>query len=697
MKQVASSLSIANYSMPEDILAAMNGFKDYTKGLQDDMLELHSLDQQETDRALDMIKGCADDGAASSGGREVAVLGLEALSGLVQDHRLKHEACRSKQAALASTWQGICQAYNVTRRSEHFTTAPQRCSSSQAADASPDTLETFHECLRATHEWAVGLWAPYQACLGAKEEHHNKKEQCDALQGQFESSACHHATKQGEVCICHKRAVDHFEALRANFAASQAARQHIHATAVQMDCYIDVLVSNDVDKKTALHHCKELSVDTSHLEITYGSVPTAAGTCSSPPPCSESWVVDEYSSRAWHDKATTATCTPCETITVGTPTPTPARRSGPAVVTDVYFTFSSFMALNKNTGQAMCWGPETYGGACSGRNFIGVTDVYSTDGAFFALSKNAGKGQCWGHASYGGSCSDIDFAGVTDATSNDRAFVVLNKNTGKGHCWGSSKHGGDCSSMNFAGFTNLSGYGNGFLAWSANTGRAQCWGWIGQHWGPDCSRVNLAGITDIASAEGSFVGLNKNTGEGLCWGSWHSGGSCGGMDFTGMTDVYSTDKAFMALSKTTGKAQCWGNSRMGGSCSNMDFSGFTDVVGNYGDFVALNKDAGEGHCWGSWHDSNGGCRHVDFAGVTDVYAAKHSGFMALNKDTGKAQCWGSTGLQAACDGKDLSRVTDVYGTYYGLFMALDKNTGQFWCLAGHSFCGDKDSFFFESV
>merc|ERR1712039_1091688 len=47
-----------------------------------------------------------------------------------------------------------------------------------------------------------------------------------------------------------------------------------------------------------------------------------------------------------------------------------------------------FMALNKNTGAAQCWGTPHAGGNCGGMDFSGVTEVYSTGGAFMALKKN---------------------------------------------------------------------------------------------------------------------------------------------------------------------------------------------------------------------------------------------------------------------------------------------------------------------
>merc|ERR1712151_60111 len=74
----------------------------------------------------------------------------------------------------------------------------------------------------------------------------------------------------------------------------------------------------------------------------------------------------------------------------------------------------AFMALNKNTGEAQCWGEVSRGGDCSGMNFAGVTDVYITGYAIMALNKNTGEAQCWGDGSNGGDCSGMNFAGVTD-------------------------------------------------------------------------------------------------------------------------------------------------------------------------------------------------------------------------------------------------------------------------------------------
>merc|ERR1712039_805503 len=107
-----------------------------------------------------------------------------------------------------------------------------------------------------------------------------------------------------------------------------------------------------------------------------------------------------------------------------------------------------------------------YGGSCSSMDFSGVTDVYSADSAFMALNKNTGAAHCWGHPEYGGSCrncwghwnsnsggrcSSMDFSGVTDVYSTTYSFMALNKNTGAAQCWGHPEYGGSCSSMDFSG------------------------------------------------------------------------------------------------------------------------------------------------------------------------------------------------------------------------------------------------------
>jgi len=276
----------------------------------------------------------------------------------------------------------------------------------------------------------------------------------------------------------------------------------------------------------------------------------------------------------------TPTLTPVP-IPVQTPVPTPTPTPGPtpastpvptsaptrappnsaiAGVIDVYSNYKAFVALNKNTSNAQCWGSSRYGGACSDVDFAGVTDVYSNGWAFMALNKNNGNAQCWGSSWDGGSCSDIDFEGVTHVVgtqSNEGcgAFVALNKNTGKAQCWGSPYCGGACGAVDFA------------------------------------------GITDVYSTEWAFMALDKNTGRAQCWGSSRNGGSCSDLDFAGVTDIYSTGSTFMALNKNTGKAQCWGSSRAVGSCSTLDFSGVTDVYSTGDKIVALSKNTSKVVCW----------------------------------------------------------------------------------------------------
>jgi len=379
-----------------------------------------------------------------------------------------------------------------------------------------------------------------------------------------------------------------------------------------------------------------------------------------------------------------------------TPAPTPAPpKSGIAGIIDVYSTYEAFVALNKNTGNAQCWGSSTYGGACGDVNFAGVTDVYSNGLAFMALNKNTGRAQCWGDSSSGGSCSDLDFAGITDVYGtkpywDPGAFIALNKNTGKAQCWGSSRYGGACGDVDFAGVTDVYSTAFAFMALNKNTGKGQCWGYSTS--GGSCSGLDFAGVTDVYSNGWAFMALNKNNGNAQCWGSSWDGGSCSDIDFEGVTHVVGTQSnegcgAFVALNKNTGKAQCWGSPYCGGACGAVDFAGITDVYSTEWAFMALDKNTGRAQCWGS--SRNGGsCSDLDFAGVTDIYSTG-STFMALNKNTGKAQCWGSSRAVGSCSTLDFSGVTDVYSTGDKI-VALSKNTSKVVCWPGNT-CDSIDS------
>mmetsp|Transcript_102504 Transcript_102504/g.256835 ORF Transcript_102504/g.256835 Transcript_102504/m.256835 type:complete len:795 (+) Transcript_102504:82-2466(+) len=693
MAQVEKALLTSNHSVPDETLASLRALKDYLQTVQADILKLHASDQNDIDDALDLIRGCTDDDAGDSNGEEDAKpLGLDALSSSVEDHRNRHKVCRLQQAAMLDNKNAKCEDYARARKSDRFASAPPTCSLAEVASDSPSAREAFDECLRTTYMWTAGLWASHEACHAAQEQHRNQTAKCNLLQEQFESSACRLATMQGGVCRCQKRAADHFEARRTNVSESESVRQHMYESALRMACFIDALVSGGTHEDTTLEHCKELTIDKSHLVINYGSVHDPEEGCSSAPPCSSSWLSKEYETMSWHSKAPAAECARCETMAAGTPAPTPRPSAAPSIGTEIYNTAFGFMALNKNTGKGRCWGDVLGGGVCDGFDFTGVTDVYSNSRVFMALNKNTGKAQCWGESrkfmNYGADCSEMDFSGVTDVYTGFSAFMALDKKTGKAQCWGGkSGYGGKCSGMDFAGVTDVFSNEFTFLALNKNSHKAQCWGgnmeWL--DYSGDCSSIDFSEFTDVYSSSGAWVVFNRNTKKGRCWGKSDRGGDCSGVDFSGVTDVYSAGNGFMALNKNTGKAQCWGASETGiASCGGMDFSGVTDVYSSYSAFMALNKKTGKAQCWGHSRIS---CSGIDFSGVTDVYSSrKGGGFLALNKNSGKAHCWGGGPCSGDSIELDFSGVTDVYMNGY-VVVALNKQTGQATCLGTSSYGG----------
>lgn len=375
-------------------------------------------------------------------------------------------------------------------------------------------------------------------------------------------------------------------------------------------------------------------------------------------------------------------------------------------VTEIYNTGlrhldpGAFIGFSRQTGTAECWGcfhrfPEFSKADiqqwnCSNIDFAGVTDIYSNDYAFVLLNKNTGQAQCYGDAFYGGNCTLVNFTGVTDVYSAGQYFIALNNNTGQVQCWGQEVVGihyvlhRDCTG---SGGLNLLGVSNS-------------------------SSLNLLGVSDVYTTKDDdgtpgILALNRMAGTALCWGfDWkrqvlceqkefnyknYSGSCyqlpnlCSGIDFAGVTDVYASESAFLALNKNTGKAQCVGYWRIRGDwqeadCKDMNFTGITDVYGASDSFLALNARTGETMCIpvGAHHEG-GDCSDVDLptldAGVTDVYTNNEDTFIAVNSLTGKAQClwsrdsdcWPSPWADRSWNGSELY-IDDVVRLKSGAFI-----------------------------
>jgi len=605
MDQVKQSMLTANYQMPDEIRSGMLGFKINSSALIDDLTSLHNIDQIRIDNAIHAMRDCKKD--------------LATWRDSVQQLRVKHDTCRTDQAARYDSMKGSCQNYSTAQKNAG---PPPNCSLSAAAPLYPwpDVDEAFDTCFHATHQWQSGLWDSHEGCRMARQVHTLKKEECDSLQRDFESAVCDLASNQTSICSCFDGGKCKYEAVRAEVVGAEKSRRASHASIVRLGCHIDFMIASSTDDGPQPQECEELDVNTTHLIINY-SLPVPPESCESVAPCGKVFLEEEYTNKAWHKNAPAAECVPC-----------PA----PAITESSLFGGSqSMMALNRESGKGVCWGRSGYGADCSGEDFTGITDVFATCCGFMAVNTAIGRGFCWGRGGHGGDdCSDFNFTGDISVSDSpwQEGFMVVNRATGKGFCWG---QGGGCTDEDFIGTTDVYAGSRARLFLNKAAGTGHC---VGLHSrGGLCGHLNFTGVTDVYTTERAFFALDKTTGRGFCWGADGWGGNCTGKDFTGVTDVYTTMSTFLALDKVSGRGFCWGGD-LGSDCSHQNFSGITDVYSAGAAYMALNKKSGQGFCWGSSR-FGGDCSGLDFTGITEVHGSKLY-FTAVNQATGRHFCWG---------------------------------------------------------
>merc|ERR550532_3771748 len=159
--------------------------------------------------------------------------------------------------------------------------------------------------------------------------------------------------------------------------------------------------------------------------------------------------------------------------------------------------------------------------ACSEKDFTGFTDVYSTRSSFMARNKLTGQALCWGNDALSDpQCAATDWSGF-DIHSNREGYLAINKITGQAHCFTSgygSWHERDCGNL-----TDFDVYGDWWsLMVALNQVTGECVS-LDVHVGPEfegypCPDRNFTGFTVVKSNYMTIAAVNPDTGEGVCWG-----------------------------------------------------------------------------------------------------------------------------------------------------------------------------------
>lgn len=145
-----------------------------------------------------------------------------------------------------------------------------------------------------------------------------KKAACDMMQSLFEESYCNYADGKENYCTefeaCHAAAESAYDSTKQGLEQQEQDLHEMFTQHTRLECKISAWPLTTSSKNA----CDSMTVDTSHLSVTYPAKPVPL-TCTHPVvpvPGDSDWVAAEYSSKSW--AALVEPVTPCTTTTTTT-------------------------------------------------------------------------------------------------------------------------------------------------------------------------------------------------------------------------------------------------------------------------------------------------------------------------------------------------------------------------------------------
>jgi hypothetical protein len=245
-----------NTGLSGDDKQAINIIKNYIAGLYDQMLASHQC-------AVDYVKiQCEDQFDDCTGDTMNCMHHLETLYTSAWGHQSSHHSCRTTELTGYSGYKSTCGSYCTKKRTDAwpdcaatvFTDDVYLCAEEGSAQ-----LAELEECLVKVHAWTTTMTDHQVPCTSDQSSWTTQQSTCYGHKSNVESTWCEYASEHDTLCgdfsTCWDEAYQKCTSSCSTIENGVKLRKVDNKTAMQIDCLLDVLLTENPDKWADLEQC----------------------------------------------------------------------------------------------------------------------------------------------------------------------------------------------------------------------------------------------------------------------------------------------------------------------------------------------------------------------------------------------------------------------------------------------------------
>jgi len=229
-----------------------------------------------------------------------------------------HSSCRASEQMLLADQRAKYQMLNATWQGF---VAPACSADMEIADPWPSRLACFGDVQFWLETSAANMQTQLTAWVASLHAEHNKTNDCNALQQDFEASFCKWTETQDATCTAYETCFESALAQHVQLVSHANNTEHLskadYVAAEQVLCSLQVFnAGSAAEKEEAMALCDSQVVNTTRLDMTYPEL-VAKDTCLVPVdyPCMASWWGQTYANASWYGAVQLLPCSPCSTTT----------------------------------------------------------------------------------------------------------------------------------------------------------------------------------------------------------------------------------------------------------------------------------------------------------------------------------------------------------------------------------------------
>jgi len=241
---------------------------------------------------------------------------ISTLTGTVSSKRSTHSTCRAQEKIDKAGKTLKCadlESYRTNLQAPSCLT----CGSSGVTGFENENMECLHE-MGSWYATTNSTWTSKKAlCDSFIADHIRTQGTCNTDQAALESVFCIYEEALTLICnaqtTCRSNKISERNTTHADARVSEASSKSEMVSATKVKCFINVLRA-DTSQTAMMSNCIALTPNTSHLDVTYPLIPSAAScdlSLVATKPCDSAWKTAEYENKDWYNDAPPQTCTPC--------------------------------------------------------------------------------------------------------------------------------------------------------------------------------------------------------------------------------------------------------------------------------------------------------------------------------------------------------------------------------------------------